>query len=214
MTTQASAERAALCDLFEEVGPDAPTLCGDWTTRDLAAHLVIRERRPDGAIGIVAKPFADYAERVRRDEAARPWQELVDRVRKGPPMWSPMRFDPVDRMANTVEFFVHHEDVRRAQPSWTARSLDPRLVADLRGVMARMGKLLGRKAPSGLTLVATDAAAGPTSVVVRVGDPMVTATGPTGELALFVYGRQAHAMVELDGPADAVAAMRAASLGV
>jgi uncharacterized protein (TIGR03083 family) len=45
--TLARAERAALCDLFDEVGPDAPTLCAGWTTRDLAAHLVIRERRAD-----------------------------------------------------------------------------------------------------------------------------------------------------------------------
>jgi hypothetical protein len=30
-----------LCDLFEELGPDAPTLLGAWTTRDLAAHVVL-----------------------------------------------------------------------------------------------------------------------------------------------------------------------------
>ncbi len=41
-------ERAELCDLFDELGPDAPTLCGDWTTADLAAHLVVRERNPLG----------------------------------------------------------------------------------------------------------------------------------------------------------------------
>ncbi len=45
----ARAERAALADLMLEVGPDSPTLCGDWTTRDLAAHLVLRERRPEAA---------------------------------------------------------------------------------------------------------------------------------------------------------------------
>ena len=63
--TPAQSERRLLCDLFAEVGPDAPTLCGDWSTRDLAAHLVMRERRPDGAVGIVFPPAAGYADRVQ-----------------------------------------------------------------------------------------------------------------------------------------------------
>ena len=214
MSTPASVERADLCDLFREVGPDAPTLCGDWTTRDLAAHLVMRERRPDGAVGILVKPFAAYSEMVRQREAARPWEELVERVRTGPPAWSPTRLDPVDRLVNTVEFFVHHEDVRRAGSVVPARSLDPRLVAELLGALERMSRLLTRKAPSGLTLVATDASGGPTTVVAHNAEPVVTATGATGELTLFVYGRQAHADVDLDGPAAAVAAMRVASLGI
>ena len=56
----AQTERAALCELFAEVGPDAHTLCGEWTTRDLAAHLVVRERRPDAAIGIIVSKAAGY----------------------------------------------------------------------------------------------------------------------------------------------------------
>src|SRR5688572_20837288 len=107
MATPARVEREQLCDLFIAVGPDAPTLCGDWTTRDLAAHLVVRERRPDGAVGIVAKPLARYGEKVRLDEAAKPWPDLIERVRRGPPRWSPTRLGPVDRAVNTVEFFVH-----------------------------------------------------------------------------------------------------------
>jgi hypothetical protein len=35
-------ERAQLSDLFDELGPQAPTLLTPWTTRDLAAHLVLR----------------------------------------------------------------------------------------------------------------------------------------------------------------------------
>ena len=50
-TRHARAERASLCDLLAEVGPDAPTLCEGWTTALLAAHLVVRERRPDGGPG-------------------------------------------------------------------------------------------------------------------------------------------------------------------
>ena len=47
MTSLARRERISLCDTFTRTGPDAPTLCSPWTTADLAAHLVIRDRRPD-----------------------------------------------------------------------------------------------------------------------------------------------------------------------
>jgi len=66
----AQRERQALCDRFDEVGPDEPTLSGEWTTRDLAAHLIVRERRPDAAggilIGAIAGVTAGYlAERAQ-----------------------------------------------------------------------------------------------------------------------------------------------------
>ena len=53
MTRYARPEREALCDLLTDLGPEAPTLCAGWRTRDLAAHLVLRERRPDAAPGIL-----------------------------------------------------------------------------------------------------------------------------------------------------------------
>ncbi len=106
-------ERTALCDLFLEVGPDQPTLCAGWTTRDLAAHLVVRERRPDAAAGILVKPLAGYLERVRVAAAQRPFPELVE-VLRHPPPWSAGAIGPLDRATNTMEFFIHHEDVRRA----------------------------------------------------------------------------------------------------
>ncbi len=120
MTSPARAEREALCDLFVALGPDAPTLLPDWTTRDLAAHLVIRERRPDAAAGMLISLLAKHAEQVRINEKERPWPELVERVRTGPPAWNPMRLESIDTIANTLEFYVHHEDVRRAQDGWTA----------------------------------------------------------------------------------------------
>src|SRR5262245_55007067 len=109
VSTVARLEREALCDLFLEVGPDAPTLCGDWTTRDLAAHLVVRDRNLLGGAGIVLSTFAGFTEKGMEREETRPWSELVERVRSGP-MWFA---GPVDSLINTVEYFVHHEDVRR-----------------------------------------------------------------------------------------------------
>jgi len=210
MTTPAWDERLALCDLMLDVGPDAPTLCGDWNVRDLAAHLVVRERRPDGAIGILVKPFASYAEKVREQAAEKGLVELVDRLRKGPPGWSPTRLDTVDRTINTVEFFIHHEDVRRAQDTWTVRTLGADLEADLSTALRRGARLLARKAPAGLVLESP----GREPTVANAGEPAVTATGPTGELVMFVYGRQAHSRAKLSGPNDSVAAMRTASFGI
>ena len=41
------------------------------------------------------------------------------------------------------------------------------------------------------------------------GEPDVTITGPPGELMLYAFGRESHALVETEGPADAVAALEA-----
>jgi uncharacterized protein (TIGR03085 family) len=116
VTSPARSERHSLCDLFDDLGPNAPTLLGDWTTRDLAAHLVMRKRRPDAAPGVFVPALAAYTEHVRIGETERPWTELVGMVRDGPPVWSPMRIPAIDTLANSVEFFVHHEDVRLSPP--------------------------------------------------------------------------------------------------
>src|SRR5262249_33102419 len=57
-------ERTALCALLGETGPGAPTLCEGWRTGDLAAHLVMRERRPDAAAGLLGGPLAGHTRRV------------------------------------------------------------------------------------------------------------------------------------------------------
>ena len=76
----ARAERQALCDTLLEIGPDAPTLCDPWLTRDLAAHLVIRERRPDAALGISVPALAGHTERTQKHYADGEWARLVDLV--------------------------------------------------------------------------------------------------------------------------------------
>ena len=211
MTTPARAEREKLCDLLLEVGPDAPTLCGGWTTRDLAAHLVVRERRPDSAIGIIAKPLSAYGERVRQHEAAKEYPRIVERVRSGPPLLSPMR--ALDRQVNTIEYFVHHEDVRRGTGGWAPRELDPELTADLTRLFSRSARLLTRRSPAGLVMVPD----GGEPITVRKpkqGERPVTVSGPIGELVLFVYGRQAHSVVDLAGEAGEIEAVRTASFGI
>ena len=137
-----SSERARLCDVLTESGEDAPTLCEGWLTEDLAAHLFVRERRPLAMPGILlggafAKLTAgSMASALRRHGYA----GLVAKVRSGPPLlWRPL-----DDLANTVEFFVHTEDVRRAAPSFEPRN-DPQLDAALWAALGRMSRVLTRK---------------------------------------------------------------------
>ena len=189
-----------------DVGPDAPTRCEGWTAADLAAHLVLRERRPDAAVGIVAAPLRDYTTKVQRRLRDRPWPSLVGAVRSGPPAI----LRPLDEQMNLVEMFVHHEDVRRAQPGWEPRTLDP---AEERALWARlspMARLARRRMPVGVTLEAP----GYGRIEVRAGEPHVTVSGAPSELQLFMFGRQDVARVETSGPPDAVARLRAASLGL
>jgi len=205
-------ERAALCDLLVEVGPDAPTLCGDWTTRDLAAHLVMRERRPDGALGIVVSKAAGHAEKVQAQIAATPWTELVDKVRSGPPRWSPTSIGAVDKLANTAEFYVHHEDVRRAADGWSPRSLDPVVQDALANLLTgRMASRLVHGSPVGIVLEPTEDLE---AIVVKDAEPSVTVSGPVSELVMFVFGRQGHSQVTTRGDDDSVAAVMAAPFGV
>ncbi|MFI9583157.1 TIGR03085 family metal-binding protein [Streptomyces sp. NPDC052236] len=200
MSTHAKRERLLLADLLEAAGPDAPTLCEGWTARDLAAHVVVRERRADAAGGILIPALKSRLERVQAEFAAKPYEELIQLIRTGPPRLSPYGIKQLDEAANTVEFYVHSEDVRRAQPDWTPRKLDPVFENALWVRLEKAARLLGRKSPVGLVLRRTD---GQTAVAHR-GTPVVTVTGEPGELTMFAFGRQDTARVELEGDKAAI----------
>ncbi|MGW1195337.1 TIGR03085 family metal-binding protein [Streptomyces sp. NPDC002536] len=210
MSTHAQRERLLLADLLETSGPDAPTLCEGWNARDLAAHVVVRERRADAAAGVLFKPLAARLERVQAEFAAKPYEELVQLVRSGPPKVSPFALKQIDEAANTVEFYVHTEDVRRAQPDWTPRSVDPVFADALWTRLEAMARVLGRRSPVGLVLRRPDGR----TAVARKGAPVVTVTGEPTELILFAFGRQKAAEVELEGDDMAVAKLGAAKLGI
>ncbi|MFF4458670.1 TIGR03085 family metal-binding protein [Streptomyces mirabilis] len=201
MSTHAKRERLLLADLLEAEGPDAPTLCEGWNTRDLAAHVVVRERRADAAGGLLLKQLAPRLERVQAEFAEKPYEELIQLIRTGPPRFSPFALKQIDEASNTVEFYVHTEDVRRAQPEWTPRPLDPVFQDALWSRLERTARLAGRGAPTGLVLRRPD---GQTAVAHR-GTPVVTVTGEPSELLMFALGRQKTADVELEGDKDAIA---------
>ena len=210
MSNYARRERLLLVDLLEAVGPEAPTLCAGWKTRDLAAHLVLREKRPDAAGGMFIKPLAARLARVQGEYVAQPYSELLVQFREGPPKLSLFGIPGADEVANTVEYYVHGEDVRRAQPEWQPRVLDPEFAETLWQRLTRLASVNGRKSPVGLVLRRPD---GQTAVA-RKGSPVVTVTGEPAELLLFVMGRQAHAQVELEGDKDAIAQVTTAELGI
>jgi uncharacterized protein (TIGR03085 family) len=201
--TLAAREREALADSLLATGPDAPTLCEGWTTRDLARHLVLREGDPQA----VARLAVAHAPALRgrlpgTDAPPRPYEDLVARFRSGPALPVPT---PVDTLVNTAEHFIHHEDVRRAQPGWTARPLDLDDEKALWGPTLFMARRSYLRCPVGVVLVVPD---GPRSKV-RRGVPAVVLTGRASELVLYVTGRRPQADVALSGPADAVAAFEA-----
>jgi uncharacterized protein (TIGR03085 family) len=206
--TAAQRERAALVTTMREVGPDAPTLCGDWTTRDLAAHLVVRERRLDAMPGIAIGPLAGYTDRVQRQTAATTdWDELLNKIASGPPVFSP--FKVLDPVANMGEMFIHHEDVRRAQSDWEPRPLDDGTVKALSRSLPVMARLTLAKAPARVTL-RTPQGKGLASVG---RGPSLVITGEPQELLLFISGRDA-VRLDVDGDAATVAAVRANRRGL
>ncbi|WP_433602192.1 TIGR03085 family metal-binding protein [Nocardia sp. CA-135953] len=196
--SMAQRERRALADMMSAAGPDAPTLCGSWTVRDLAAHLVVRERRPDASPGIMLKPLAGYLESVEAKAARRPFPDLLADVRSGPPWWSPLK--PVDAVVNLTEMFVHHEDVRRGEPGWEPRDLSAAEEDKLWSALRRMGRMAYRKAPVTVELATPD---GRRAVVhTKSGTAHVTLTGKPSELLLHAFGRD-EVRIETEGdPAD------------
>jgi len=204
-------ERAHLCDLFEEIGPEAPTLLEPWTTRDLAAHLFLREHDHSAGPGLVLPGgWSRFAERRRSALTLRDFSWLVATIRSGPPPGF-FRIGWVRRVPNLNEFFVHHEDVRRANgggPRTNEQAMNEALWANV----SRAPWFLARRLHgAGLELQWVGTAQ---TVRARRGEPTARIAGSPGELLLCLFGRQDVAHVEVSGPASAVEAVRRAQFGM
>ncbi|MCI2239076.1 TIGR03085 family metal-binding protein [Paenibacillus sp. TRM 82003] len=202
----AARERDGLCDDALRAGPRAPTLCEGWAVRDLLVHLAVRDGRPDvlagEALGRAVPSLGAHAQRVRSQWLQEPFEALVQRVRSGPPSRSPARWRPVAQVVNGVEFFVHREDVRRAQGGWQPRELTGGESAGLWRAVRLVARTAYRRSPVGVVLVSER---GPRAVV-RPGAVAVSVRGEPQELLLHAFGRRSHALVEVDGAPDAVRA--------
>jgi uncharacterized protein (TIGR03085 family) len=205
-------ERVGLCDLLDELGPSVPTLLEGWTAHDLAAHIVLRERDlVAGPCLVLPGPFRRFAERRRARLAERKdFAWLVARIRSGPPIGF-FRIGWVRSLANLNEFFVHHEDLRRANRRGP-RILTPAMDAALWRNVRRGSHYLSRRLHAcGLEI---EWAGSDERLTVRPGEPTARLSGAPGELLLYVFGRQAAAQVEVSGPPDAVAAVRRTHFGM
>jgi uncharacterized protein (TIGR03085 family) len=189
-------ERHALCDLALLLGEDAPTVLPGWTAKDLVVHLLVREYSPLGALGLAVAPLSGMTEREMARVGRRDFTVLVERLRgRG---LTPYSLGPVDRVANT------------AQPDWQPRDL-PAADADAVWRALRLaGRGLVREAGVPVRMVREDTGA---EATLRHGADPVVVSGPPGEVALFLFGREHTRDVRLLGPDDRTAALRTAALG-
>jgi uncharacterized protein (TIGR03085 family) len=209
VTAIAARERASLVDLLTDLGPDAPTLCEGWDTRALAAHLVTRERRPTALSGILIPALSDYTARLEADTgASNSYDDLLRLVTAGPPLL-PMGLPGVREVVNVHEFFIHHEDVRRAQPGWSARALPAEEREALRRRLVALAPLLFARL-RGVRLH-LDTPAGRLRSIGR-GSEQVILRGEVPELFLYAFGRRTAADVEIAGSTAAQEKLAAADL--
>ena len=125
MSTHAKRERLLLADLLEAAGP-TPRPCARAGRPAISPPMWwCASAVPTPRAGSLIKQLAARLDRVQTEFAEKPYEELIQLIRTGPPRFSPFSLKQVDEASNTVEFYVHAEDVRRAQPDWTPRELDP-----------------------------------------------------------------------------------------
>jgi uncharacterized protein (TIGR03085 family) len=213
-------QRHALCDMLGTLAPaqwSAETLCTGWDAADVAAHLIVREREPWAAPGIVfGGPARALTERRRTRWKARGHQRLVEALRSGPP-W-PLSGPLGDYQA--VEDWIHEQDIRRGGAGLDRLQPEPQLAEELWRAIRRLG---ARTLALGVDVVIelTDGArhhrlqarrrmplALPTSA-----HPDVTIAGPVGELLLYTTGRTvAEVTTSGDDRAQALLASRNRSI--
>ena len=113
-------------DRPRSVGPNAPTLLEGWDVKDLVCHLLVRESSLLGAAGIAVSALSGLTDREMARLKKQPFERLVERLRTHRLTFYAL--PPVDAAFNTFEFFVHHEDIRRAQQGWRRRNVPAGLV--------------------------------------------------------------------------------------
>ncbi len=212
MPGHALQERVELAETLRSTEPTAPTLCGEWSAAQLAAHLVLRERSLTEVLGRVPSERAHaVAQRALDAYIARTsYREMVAAFADGPPPWSPFAFPPAREAVNLLEYVIHHEDVRRAADGWVPRVLPAQRQAAVWSRLRLGARLTLRSVPVPVRLVSPDHG----EVSVGRGAAAVTVTGAPEELALVAFGRQQVARVDYEGSAEAVERVRHADIAI
>ncbi|MHA7156065.1 TIGR03085 family metal-binding protein [Arthrobacter sp. TMN-50] len=208
--------REVLAETLLAAGPHSPTLCDGWQTKELAAHLYLREHRPAVSLAMIIKPLAAVSDKSVRKMAAKAestagYKRLIEDFRAGHPFYSPLkRSKSLDASANLIEYFVHTEDVRRARSRWAPRALDEDYSDALWDELIKRAAILYRGVDLGIVLVRSD---GPRHVAKRA-PVSVAIKGDPGELLMHAHGRTRHALVTFEGQPDAVALLNSAEVGL
>lgn len=222
------ASRDALVSALLAAGPNQSTLCEGWQTQHLAAHIHLREMSPLAA-GLLVRPLSrplGGKTMALGDRASTPheFSALVERIATGPPVAARARGSRVltrlgstgparrlSELSNLLEFYVHTEDVRRAQPRWAPRRLSEDYADALFRQLRAVARVHYRKTTHGTTLVRTNGdsievnplktlvpgARRATSAAGSVGSRTYI-SGPAGELVMHAFGRTEHALVLVD----------------
>ena len=206
--TYARKERRALCETARSVGPQAPTLCEGWDVKDLICHLLVRESSLVGAPGIAISALSGLTDMEMARLKRQPFERLVDRLRGHRLTFYAL--PPVDAAFNTLEFFVHHEDIRRAQQGWRRRSLPTSALDTLWQALTAQGTALVQ--PAGVPVVVRRSDTDETSTLMPGRDP-VELSGPVTEVIFYLFGRDQVREIRFDGPEEKVAKLRRAELG-
>jgi uncharacterized protein (TIGR03085 family) len=207
------AEREAISRLFTELGPEAPTVLPGWRARELMAHLLVRERNPAAAPGILIPPLAAITDRAMARYSGMPWDRQVDLLRGGPPPWTPYWLPQVDERVNLAEYFVHHEDLARARAGWQPRVLPDPLAEGLWSMLRLTARVFYRRSPVGVVLHHATRERG-AEINAKAGSPRVVLAGSPGELLLHAFGREQVRLDDVVGaPAD-IAALEATPRGI
>ena len=208
-----AASRAAFVAALYAAGPNEPTLVDQWQTQHLAASVYLREN-PHQVTARVSGPSTaamnTAIEKLAEESSSRKaFYSLVRKIGDGAePAPSGKRPSLFKRVRNSMkqrrhdadslllEFFVHTEDIRRAQSRWAPRKLSDTYAGALFEQLREQARKYYGNAKTGYVLVRTNGE----RIVAKRGTTLTYVTGPAGELVLHALGRPDHALVLIDRP--------------
>lgn len=209
MTSFARRERTAICQTLRKLGPEQPTLCQGWSTKDLLVHLIVRENRPDAAVGLFIPFLSAYTDSISNKYKEKSFEELIAIFENGPKSPSPFSLPKVDELANTFEFLVHHEDILRAQSDYQPRKLTEE---DAKFIWSRFTKsavFFMRKVKVGV-VAKTDQG----TYTLKRGNDVVTISGNVIDLVMFAFGRKNTTEINFEGNPTAVEKLKNSDLSL
>ena len=139
-----------LCSLFDAVGPDLPDVVRRLARRGPAGPLGAT-RGSSGSSRDCRQPLSALASPCAAATAQQPFPDLVTASETARLDFAAAP-DKVDAAFNTFEFFVHHEDVRRAQLNWQPRTLPDKRPKIAVALLAPEGSTSCASSPVGVIL--------------------------------------------------------------